>query len=73
MTVDCMACLVNLARGLGDDHDVVVETGYFIHHEGVTHATVYAMGPGTVRAACRYERVVLTVKGHYMWRARSRP
>ncbi len=47
--VDCMTCLVNMARGLEVDGQVL--------WNGVRHATVYEMGPGRVRAACRYIQV----------------
>lgn len=46
--VDCMNCLVNIARGL------VAESQ--IHWRGVTHAAVYEMGPGHLVAACKYEQ-----------------
>lgn len=54
--VDCMACLVNLAHGLETDPDVWVEKVGLVH-KGITHAAIYEMGPGRIRAACRYERV----------------
>lgn len=62
MTVDCMTCLVNLARGLENALDISRIT-----HRGVTHAAVYEMGPGRLRAACLYERVSGTRNG---WRSR---
>lgn len=54
--VNCMTCLVNLARGLDDDYDTSVMIDR-IKHKGVSHAAMYEMGPGIIRAACRYEPV----------------
>lgn len=55
--VDCMTCLVNMARGLEVDGQVL--------WNGVRHATVY---PGRARAACRYVPVIDAVQGRPGWR-----
>ena len=49
--VNCMTCLVNVARGLG------VEDDLRIRWRGVAHAAVWEMGPGLVVAACKYEPI----------------
>ncbi len=61
--VDCMTCLVNVARGLKVEH-------WRIQGNGVTHAVVYDMGPGRAVAACWYERYNL-YGCHIGWRRRK--
>ncbi len=48
--IDCMACLVNVARGLE------VEEGLHIPWRGMNHAAVFESGPGRVLVACRFEQ-----------------
>jgi hypothetical protein len=59
--VDCMTCLVNIARGLK------VENGLRIPWRGTTHAAVLEIGPGL---ACDYERHN-SYGSHVEWRRRS--
>ena len=63
-TVDCMACLVNVARGLETENDLR------IRWQGVVHAVAWEMGPGRVAAACLYERVNPYGR-HHEWRRRK--
>lgn len=49
-SVDCMTCLVNVARGLE------VEYGLHIRWHGIRHAAVWEMSSGLVVAACKYEK-----------------
>lgn len=47
--IDCMGCLVNVARGLE------VEGNLRIYRDGVNHAAVWSMGLRLV-VACKYEQ-----------------
>lgn len=64
--VDCMSCLVNVARGLAVESDLRLRWGE------VVHAAVWEMGPGLVVAACKYEQT--DPYGHpFGWRRRKEP
>lgn len=64
--VDCMACLVNVDRGLE-----VVGGGVTTLWLGMHHAVVWEMGPNRVAPACLYE-LTNPYGRHFQWRHRGR-
>lgn len=49
--VNCMTCLVNVAKGL----EVLQGPGNIAIYDGLHHAVVWEMGPGRFANACLYE------------------
>jgi hypothetical protein len=63
--IDCMTCLVNVARGLEVEEDLRIPW------RGTNHAVVVEMRPGRVAVACRH-RMTNPYGSHVEWRHKGR-